>query len=399
MLRSATLRRQFAGKRTVASIPSSTGSNRIPRLAIIDDYLNTSTAHFSHIPPDKLQITTFSDTVLPLNDADAARLVARLQPFDAISSVRERTAFPGSLLAQLPNLRLLLATGTHFEQFDLQTARERGLAVVSAPGLGRTDRPGPRRPNIKQGGAHPTTQHTWALILALARNVAVDDAALKAAPGGSGSGSGSWQTGLATGLTGLTIGVVGLGRLGAAVARIAHLAWGMREVCWSENLTQDKADHKARQVGLAPDAAGGDKVFRVVAKDELFTAAHVVSLHYVLSERSRGIVGRRELEAMKPEAMLVNTSRGPLVDQAALRETLEKGRIQGCAMDVFDVEPLPRDSLWRRAGYWGQNGRSTVLVTPHMGYVDTGLMNTWYAETAENVERWLDGRELLHRLV
>ena len=102
---------------------------------------------------------------------------------------------------------------------------------------------------------------------------------------------------------------------------------------------------------------------------------------------------------MKPEAMLVNMSRGPLVDQAVLRKTLEKGRIQGCAMDVFGVEPLPRDSLCRRAGYWGQNGRSKVLVTPHMGYVDTSLMNTWYAETAENVERWLDRRELLHRLV
>ncbi|KAK2613588.1 hypothetical protein N8I77_000494 [Diaporthe amygdali] len=372
------------------------------KLAIIDDYLNTSAPHFAHIPPASLQISTFKDTIVPHNDAETTRLVERLQPYTLISSVRERTAFPGSLLRRLPNLKVLLATGTQFEAFDLAAARQLGIAAVAAPGRGRSDVRGEQRPDIRKGGAHPTTQHAWALLLALARNVAVDDAAIKASGADAGLSGGAgmaWQSGLATGLTGLTLGLVGLGRLGAAVARIGHLAWGMRVVCWSENLTQDKADRMAVHVGLSPDEGpGGTKTFLAVDKAGLFGSADAVSLHYVLSERSRGIVGARELGLMKPSALLVNTSRGPLIDQAALVDALEKCRIRGAAMDVFDVEPLPHDSPWRRAGYWGRDGRSQVLTTPHMGYVNEDLMNAWYAETAENVERWLDGRELLHSI-
>lgn len=365
--------------------------SRTPSLAIIDDYLNTSAPHFANIAPSQLQIKTFNDTIVPTNDAETARLVERLRPFELISTVRERTAFPGSLLRQLPNLKLLLTTGTQFEMFDLAAARELGVAVVAAPGLGRTDQTGPARPNIKKGSAHPTTQHTWALILALARNVAADDALLKAGTG--------WQSGLATGLTGLTLGTVGLGRLGAAVARIAHLAWGMRVVSWSENLTQQKADDMAGAVGLPPDAGiNGGKTFQAVSKEELFSSADVVSMHYVLSERSRGIVAEKELDLMKPSALLINTSRGPLIDQSALLNVLEKGRIRGAALDVFDTEPLPSTSPWRQANYWGRDGRSALLTTPHMGYVDETLMNTWYAETAENVERYLQGQDVLHRL-
>lgn len=382
-----------------------------PKLAIIDDYLNTSAPHFSHIPPSRLQISTYRDTIVPHDEAETARLVERLKPYPLISSMRERTAFPGDLLRRLPNLKVLFATGTQFETFDLAAARELGIAVVAAPGLGRTDDPsGNRRPDIRKGGGHPTTQHAWALLLALARNVAADDAALKASGAGAEGGGAkdpqqqqlAWQSGLATGLTGLTLGVVGLGRLGAAVARIGHLAFGMRVTCWSENLTQERADAMAAQVGLSPDdgLGGGSttKTFRAVSKDELFSGADAVSLHYVLSGRSRGIVGARELGLMKPSALLVNTSRGPLVDQAALVDALEVGSIRGAAMDVFDVEPLPHNSPWRRADYWGRDGRSRVLTTPHMGYCNEDLMNAWYAETAENVERWLDGRELLHRI-
>ncbi|KAF8186867.1 glycerate dehydrogenase [Mycena galopus ATCC 62051] len=364
-----------------------------PSLAILDDHLDTSAPHFAHITSDQLQIATFKDTI-PVDEHNTARLVERLQPFNLISTMRERTPFPGSLLRQLPNLKLLLATGTQFETFDLATARELGIHFVAAPGLGRTDELGssPPRPNIKKGGAHPTTQHTWALILALARNVATDDAALKSTPG-------AWQSGLATGLTGRTLGVVGLGRLGAAVARIAHLAWGMRVVCWSASLTQNKADAMAAEVGLSADEGiGGDKTFRAVSKDELFQGADVVSLHYVLSERSRGLVGARELGLMKGDALLVNASRGPLIDQPSLLDALEHGRIRGVALDTYDVEPLPLDSPWRRADYWGKDGRSRVVTTPHTGYVDEGLINAWYAETAENVERWLLGEEVLHRL-
>lgn len=368
-------------------------ASKIPKrisLAIIDDYLGTSAAHFAHIPAARVGITTFDNTIVPSNASEEARLVERLKPFDAISTMRERTAFPGRLLRQLPNLRLLLATGTQFETFDLATAHDMGVAVVAAPGLGRTDAPGARSPNIKKGMVHPTTQHTWALIMALARNVARDDAALRAGV--------EWQTGLAKGLTGLTLGVVGLGRLGAAVARIGHLAWGMKVVCWSQSLTQVKADRMAVDMGLPVERSPGEKTFTAVAKGDLFATADVVSLHYVLSIRSHGIVGAQELAQMKPGAMLINASRGPLVDGPALLDTLERGKIWGAALDVFDTEPLPLDSPWRRTDYWGKQGRSRLVITPHMGYADEGMMNTWYAETAENVERWLDGKELLHRL-
>ncbi|TVY69018.1 Glyoxylate reductase [Lachnellula suecica] len=358
---------------------------KLPSLAIIDDYLNTSAPHFSHISPSQLQITTFNETIAPVNDAELDRLVERLTPFDVISTMRERTAFPATLLRRLPNLKLLLATGTQFETFDLAAARELGISIVAAPGLGRTDQAGQSIHNIKKGNAHPTTQHTWALILALARNVAADDAAIKASTG--------WQSGLATGLAGLTLGTVGLGRLGAAVARVAHLAWGMRVICWSENLTQQKADEMAAAVGLPLENDSKQKTFHAVSKEELFRSSDVVSMHYVLSERSRGIVGARELELMKKSALLVNTARGPLINQEALLDTLENGRIRGAALDVFDIEPLPPSSPWRRSNYWGQHGRSALLTTPHMGYVDERLMNAWYAESAENAERWLQGKE------
>ncbi|UKZ94141.1 uncharacterized protein TrAFT101_009028 [Trichoderma asperellum] len=369
-----------------AARQSLTKVSKLPSLAIIDDYLNTSKPHFAHIPSTRLQITTFKDTINHINEKETARLIERLKAFDAISTVRERTAFPGSLLRSLPNLKLLLATGTQFEMFDLAAARELGITVVAAPGLGRTDTLDDitSQPNIKKGSAHPTTQHTWALIMALARNIAADDAALK-----SGSG---WQNGLAMSLTGKTLGIVGLGRLGAAVARIGYLAWGMNVVCWSENLSQEKADRTASEAGLPSG------VFRVVSKEELFRSADVISLHYVLSNRSRNIVGVKELEQMKSSAILVNTSRGQLVDQAALLDTLERGAIRGAALDVFDIEPLPLYSPWRRANYWGEGGRSRLITTPHMGYADEGLMNAWYAETAENVDRWLEGKEVLHRI-
>jgi phosphoglycerate dehydrogenase-like enzyme len=364
-----------------------------PALGILDDYLNISGPHFAHIPSSKLTVNTFSDTIAPSSPSETARLAARLQPYTLISTIRERTPFPAELLRQLPNLRLLLATGTQFETFDLAAAKELGITVVAAPGLGRTDiaAAGARTgTNIKKGGSHPTTQHTWALILSLARNIAADDAALKT--------SSRWQTGPAIGLTGKTLGVVGLGRLGAAVARIGHLAFGMRIVCWSENLTQEKADQMAREAGLSPDQ-DGEKLFQAVGKEELLRSADVISMHYVLSDRSRGIIAAKELDLMKASALLVNTSRGPLIDKVALEEALEKCKIRGAAMDVFDVEPLPLDSPWRRANYWGEHGRSQLIVTPHMGYVNQELMDAWYAETAENVEKWLDGKPVLHRLV
>lgn len=376
-----------------------------PSMAVLDDYLNITPGHIKDIPPERLSVTVFRDT-LPsythpqTTQAQRDAIVDRLKPYTVISSMRERTPFPGELLRRLPNLKLLLATGTQFETFDLTTARDLGITVAAAPGKGRTDgrsidRPVRPRLDIKKGGSHPTTQHAWALILSLARNVANDDASMKD-PARKG-----WQTQLAKGLTGATLGVVGLGRLGAAVARIGALAWAMEVICWSENLTQDKANQKAEEMGL-PAYGGGPNAtaptFTAVCKEGLFRNADVVSLHYVLSDRSRGIVGTRELGLMKNSSLLVNTSRGGLIDERALYDVLQRGRIRGAALDVFDIEPLPAESPWRSPS-WGQEGRSNLLVTPHMGYVEEGIMHTWYEETMENVERWIEGKEILHRLV
>ncbi|KAJ5087552.1 hypothetical protein N7456_011168 [Penicillium angulare] len=378
--------------------------DQIP-MGLLDDYLNISPAHFAHIPSSRLSLSVFNDALPPFShplttQEQKASLIARLKPFEVLSTMRERTSFPASLLEELPNLKLILATGTQFETFDLAAARKLGITVAAAPGKGRVD--GKTLPgrvvspklDIKKGGSHPATQHAWALILALARNVATDDAVVKRAQPSVDS---TWQTGLAKGLTGSTLGVVGLGRLGAAVGRIASLAFGMRVVCWSENITQEKADRKAEEMGLGIYGPDGSRTFRAVSKEDLFREADVVSMHYVLSERSRGLVGERELGVMKSNALIVNTSRGALIDENALYEALCEGRIGGAALDVFDLEPLPVDSRWRSME-WGFNGRSRLLLTPHMGYVEDGIMHTWYEETAENLERYLDEREILHRI-
>ncbi|KAF2000147.1 glycerate dehydrogenase [Amniculicola lignicola CBS 123094] len=376
------------------------------KLAILDDYHNIAARYFSYLDSSKVTATTYNDT-LPAyshpatSDADKKALVDRLKPFSVLSTMRERTPFPCDLLCQLPNLKVILATGTQFETFDLKAAKELGIKVCAAPGKGRTDGKGsgisPRaKLEIKKGGGHPTTQHVWALILALARNVASDDAVIK----GKGVTQG-WQTQLAIGLQGKTLGLVGFGRIGALTARVGLLAWGMKIVCWSANLTQEKADKLAEEVGL-PTNGGGivsdeEKTFKVVSKEELLKGSDVVSLHYVLSGRSRGIVGAEELKIMNESALLINTSRGPLLDEAALLDTLRNGRIRGAALDVFDIEPLPADSPWRSEN-WDEPGKSRVLLTPHMGYVAEGTMQTWYEETAENIERYIEGKELLHSL-
>jgi lactate dehydrogenase-like 2-hydroxyacid dehydrogenase len=373
------------------------------KIAVLDDYHNIAAQHFAHIDKSKLDIKIFKDT-LPAyshpgtSDADKRALVDRLKPFSVLSTMRERTALTTELLEQLPNLKIILGTGGKFESWDMNTIKERGIKVCAAPGKGRMDGKGSgqstRSLPVKEGGGHPTTQHVWSLILGLARNIAADDAVVK----GKGVPAG-WQTELAIGLPGKTLGLVGLGRLGSQVARVGVLAFGMKVVCWSANLTQEKADQLAEEAGL-PVTGGGttddnQKTFEVVSKEELFKTADVVSVHYVLSERSKGIVGAQELEWMKPSGLLVNTSRGPLVDEAALLDTLRHGRIRGAALDVFDVEPLPADSPWRNED-WDAKGKTRVLLTPHMGYVEEGTMQTWYEETAENLERLVDGKELLH---
>jgi len=221
------------------------------------------------------------------------------------------------------------------------------------------------------------------MILGLARHIARDDRLVK---------EGGWQgPTLAFAVPGKVLGLCGLGRLGASVGRIAVQAWGMRVICWSSNLTQEKADEQARSAGLEPGE------FEVVSKEDLFRDADVVSIQLVLSERSRGIIGKSELQLMKKTALFVNTSRGPLVDEAALLEICEKGSIAGAALDVFDQEPLSKDSKWRSAK-WGEDGRANVLLSPHMGYGETETVKSWYKENAENLQRFLQGDELTAKL-
>ncbi|PWY70906.1 hypothetical protein BO70DRAFT_365225 [Aspergillus heteromorphus CBS 117.55] len=338
-----------------------------PKLALLDDYQSIAPRHFAHLT-SRVSISHFPETLNPRNPAQQAALIERLRPFDIIVAQRERTPFSKETLSALPNLKLLLTTGARNLALDTAYCAERGIPVA-----GTLSRP---------VGVHSAVQHTWALILAVARHVARDDAAIK---------RGEWQGSLGQTLAGKTLGLLGVGKLGAQVGRIAIQGFGMSVIAWSTNLTQEKADEQAVAMGLPAGSF-------VAVKEKLgfFGQADVVSLHNVLSERSRGIVGREELRAMKRTGLLVNTSRGPLVDEAALLETLETGGIAGVALDVFETEPLAGESPWRTTK-WGTEGRSEVLLTPHMGYGDEQI-HGWYAEVAENLERWLDGKELTVRL-
>ena len=357
------------------------------KLAILDDYQNVARPHFTHLGP-QFEITVFPDTLLPYshpttpNDVKV-QLVERLKPFTVISTMRERTPFPEALLKRLPNLKLLLTTGLRNAAIDLETARELGIHVTGSVGqwVGN-NAPPVERPK----GLDTVTEHNIALILGIARRLAFNDLEVKC---------GGWQTGLVTGLGGKVFGAVGLGRLGVNSARILHQAFGMRVLAWSTSLTQEVADEKAKAVSLPVEDENGEKVFKVVPKEELFKQADFVAIHYVLSERSVGIVGRSDLTLMKKSACFINISRGELVDETALLDTLESGAIRGAALDVFNIEPLPKDSRWR-SQKWGTEGRSQVLLSPHMGYVEEGIMGRLYIEQAEITRRWHEGEELMN---
>ncbi len=296
--------------------------------------------------------------------------------------MRERTAFPAELVARLPKLKLLLTTGLRNAALDLAAFKERGIPVTGAvDGGGGGGGP-------KVAGPDSTTQHCVALTLALARNLAQDDVSVK---------EGGWQTGYATGLPGKVFGTVGLGRLGATTAKIMHSAFGMRVVAWSPNLTQEAADQKAAAAGF-PVETNGDKTYKAVSKEELFRTADVVNVHVVLSERSRGLIGAADLALLKPSALFVNTSRGPIVVEEDLLDLLSRGAIRAAALDVFEIEPLRHDSPWRTTP-WGRDGRSHVLLSPHMGYVEEATMLKWYEAQARDILAWAKGEELLGRLV
>ncbi|MCJ1287657.1 hypothetical protein MMC26_007009 [Xylographa opegraphella] len=348
-------------------------------IAILDDYLSIAPPFFTHIL--NLTIHTYPSTLHP---SSLPALISRLAPYPIISTMRERTPFSSALLSSLPNLRLLLTTGTRNASFDLPTASSLSITIAGTTGTGPS-RPTPALDHVTPPpppGFDATTQQTWALILALANNIPRDSTAFH---------SGAWQTGFNTGVAGKVLGVVGLGRLGARVAKIGT-AFGMHVVAWSASLTQESADAQAQAAGLP---AG---TFRAVSKEELFRTADVVTLHLVLGERSRGVVGEGELRAMKRSAVLVNTARAGLVDEEALLGVMREGAISGVGLDVWWEEPVGERSVWRTER-WGVDGKSVLVGTPHMGYVEEGVMKRWYAEQAENVERWIRGEEVRNRIV
>jgi lactate dehydrogenase-like 2-hydroxyacid dehydrogenase len=336
------------------------------KLGVLDDYQGIAAPHFERLKP-AFEVTIFRDTLLPYkhpNTPENAKqeLVTRLKPFTVICSMRERTAFPKELLKQLPNLKFLPTTGNRNAGIDMLACKELGIHVTGASEKGRSD--ATKVVEKKKRGPDSTTQHAVALILGIARGIAWDDKIVK---------EGGWETSLTTGLPGKTFATLGLGRLGGNVAKIMYESFGMRILAWSSSLTQEKADEKAKSMNLPISDEDGEKTFKVVSKEELFREADVLSVHYVLSDRSRGIVGKEELGWMKKNAFLVNTSRGPLVDEEALMNVLEKGGIRGAALDVFEIEPLPKDSRWRKTK-WGEDGRGKVLLSPHMGYVEESTM-------------------------
>ncbi len=308
-----------------------------PKVAVLDDYQHVARTYGDW---DRLNgradVTVFSDHL-----AGEDALAERLRPFSAVVLMRERTPFPRSLIARLPNLRLLATSGMWNAAVDLVACEECGVVVCGT-----------------QVGGGGTAQLTWALILALANQIPRVDRDIR---------EGRWQTGLGEELAGKTIGLLGLGRIGSAVARIAH-AFDLTVLAWSANLTAERAA-----------ACGAERVER----DELLARADIVSVHLVLSGRTRGLLGRRELAFLKPSAYVINTSRGPIVDEAALIEVLEAGRIAGAGLDVFDVEPLPLDHPLRRL--------PNTVLTPHIGYVSRESYAVVYPQLVEDVEAWLDG--------
>ncbi|MCJ1291228.1 hypothetical protein MMC34_002771 [Xylographa carneopallida] len=350
------------------------------QLAILDDYQNAAAPLFAHLAP-RLNSTSFPTTLDPSSPSHTTALIARLRPFALIAVMRERTPLPADVLGALPNLRLLITSGPQNAAIDLAACSRLGIVVAGSPPPPAAPTPSVS-PRLTPSLAS-TKEHTWALILGLARNIARDDAVVRA---------GGWQTSYATGLAGKTLGVLGLGRLGAAVAHVGAVAFGMDVLAWSSSLSQAGADEKALAYGLP---AGTFAV--ATSKEDLCRRADVLSMHYVLSDRSRGIIGAEELAVMKPTTLLVNTARGPLVDERSLLMCLERGGIAGVGLDVFEREPLGRESRWRTEG-WGREGSGRVLLSPHTGYVEEGVMRGWYAEAVGHVERWLEGGEVVGRL-
>lgn len=345
------------------------------RLAILDDYQNNATNIFAKVLPE-LEIESFSDTLDAQNREQRAKLIDRLVDFDIISTMRERTAFPASVLSSLPRLKLLLTTGAANASIDKAACEAQGILVVGTSGRLI---PWPKDvPHLLAPSLQATAEQTMALMLGLAK--LIPQGAISIAQGG-------WQVGATTGLAGKTLGLVGLGRIGCMVARMAKIAFGMNIIAWSSSLTQSQADEKAEKMGLG----GAGAITVANSKLEVFRQSDFISLHYVLSDRSRHMVSSEEINAMKPTACLINTSRGGLIDEQALHQAVKEGRIRGVGLDVFTTEPLPADSPWRTTK-WGQGKAGITVLSPHLGYTEEAVIQGWLEESAQNLLEFLSGK-------
>jgi phosphoglycerate dehydrogenase-like enzyme len=319
------------------------------RVAILDDYQQVSLASADWSAVRSLgQIDVFAQHI-----ERTEALVSALEPYDVVVAMRERTAFDAERLGQLPRLKLLVTTGMGNAAIDLAACAARGVTVCGTGGIGSA-----------------TVELTWGLILALLRHIPEEDRQLKLAgrAGGAALGAGgSWQQTVGTGLEGKRLGVVGFGRLGRQVGRIGQ-AFGMQVVAWSQHLDA---------------AVAAEEQVEAVSKETLFSSSDVVTVHYKLSSRSSGVVGAAELALMKPSAYLVNTSRGPLIDSAALVAALRSGAIAGAALDVYDIEPLPLSDPLRSV--------PNVVLTPHLGYVTEETYRVFYGDAAEDIVAFANG--------
>ena len=307
------------------------------RVAILDDYQRVALS-MADWPALGAGVS-----IQPLHERIGTEdeIAERLRNYDVIVAMRERTPFPATLIERLPSLKLIVTTGRRNAAIDVAAAAARGVVVSGTSML-----------------ATPPVELTWGLILALARHIPRESAAMR---------TGAWQSTIGVGLHGKTLGVIGLGRLGTDVARIGQ-AFGMKVVAWSQNLTRERTD----ALGI-----------ELVARDALFQRSDVVTIHLVLSDRTRGLVSSRELAMMKPAAFLINTARGPIVDEQALIHALRHSVIAGAALDVFDEEPLPAAHPLRRL--------ENALLTPHLGYVTTDNYRLAYGEAVEDIRAFLAG--------
>ena len=309
------------------------------RCAILDDYQNVAltAADWSKVAGD-LDIKVFNEHLGSPDD-----VVKALQGFGIVCAMRERTGFPRAVIEKLPDLKLLITTGLRNASIDVAAAKERGVTVCGTPSVG-----------------NPTSGIAIGLMLELTRRIGYENARMKAGV--------PWQTTIGMDLDGLTLGVLGLGKLGTRTANIAK-AFGMKVIAWSQNLTAEKA----QEAGVG-----------YVAKDDLFRQSDFITIHVVLSPRTRGIIGAKELALMKPSAYIVNTSRGPIIDEAALLAVLREKKIAGAGLDVFDVEPLPTDHPLRKM--------DNVVLTPHLGYVAMQNYRAYFGGVVDDIRAFLDGK-------